>query len=124
MISRISRLLGIVLALLPVTAASAKTLFQIGKLDHSNAEFAQAPGDFNHVTQDGLFAIGQSDAKKDWPYVHAGPGDAWAGAKPHSFHILFDLKTVPAEGMCKLTIDLLDTQKPTPPRADHSNPVS
>ncbi|MGA2500732.1 MAG: polysaccharide lyase family protein [Tepidisphaeraceae bacterium] len=113
---RNSRLLGIVLAILPVTAVPAKTLFQVGKPDRSNAEFAQAPGDYSHVTLDGLFAIGQSDPKKDWPYVHPGPGDAWAGAKQHSFHILFDLKAMPADGTCKLTIDLLDTQKPTPPR--------
>ncbi|MFI5381432.1 MAG: polysaccharide lyase family protein [Tepidisphaerales bacterium] len=116
MTSRTARFLAIVLASLPMTTLSAKTLFQIGKPDHSNAEFAQAPADYSNVKQDGLFAIGQSDPKKDWPYVHPGPNDAWAGAKQHSFHILFDLKAVPAEGICKLTIDLLDTQKPTPPR--------
>ncbi len=111
-----SRFLGIVLATLTVTPVPAKTLFQIGKPDQSNTEFAQAPRDYGLIKQDGLFAVGQSDPKRDWPYVHAGPGDAWAGTKQHTFHILFDLKTVPADGTCTLTLSLLDTQKPTPPR--------
>ncbi|MEI7909239.1 MAG: polysaccharide lyase family protein [Verrucomicrobiota bacterium] len=105
---------GLLLTVVP--AAEARTLWQIGKTDHSNAEFALAPNGFSQFKQDAFFVIGESDPHHDWPYVHPGPGDSWAGARPHTFTILFGVQGVPAAGECKLCFDLLDTQHSSPPK--------
>ena len=65
-------------------AREQATVFQIGKPDGDYAEFALA-GDFNAYTRqfphDVDFVVGQSDAKRDWPFIHPGPTDAWAGGR-------------------------------------------
>ena len=43
--------------------AESKILWQIGKADASNAEFALAPGGYAKFKQDGFFVVGQSDPK-------------------------------------------------------------
>jgi hypothetical protein len=96
-------------------AADARPLWQIGQPDGSNAEFALAPGGFDQFREDAFFVVGESDAKRDWPYVQPGPGDAWAGSRTHTFTILFALKTLPAGGECRLKVNLLDTQNAAPP---------
>jgi len=59
-----------------VTAAEPeKLLWQIGKPDSDNSEFALAPDGYRRFEQDGLFIVGESDARKDWSYVHPGPVD-------------------------------------------------
>ena len=65
--------------------------------------------------EDGFFVVGRSDAKKDWPYVHPGPEDGWAGGRQHSFTVLFGVAAAPEAGECKLLVDLVDTQGRTPP---------
>ena len=109
--------LALLLAL-PARGADADlgVLWQIGKPDTNNAEFALAPRSYDQFKADGFFVVGQSDPSRDWPYVHPGPGDAWAGGREHTFTILFGLKTVPGEGDCRFTADLLDTQSQNPPR--------
>jgi len=99
-----------------VFAAEMTPLWQIGKADGNNAEFALAPGGYAQFRNDGFFVVGVSDAKKDWPYVHPGPVDGWAGARPHTFVVLFGLKAVPAAGECRLQLNLLDTQSAGPPK--------
>ncbi len=97
-------------------AESANVLWQIGKADGNNAEFALAPGGFAQFKNDGLFVVGSSDAKRDWPYVQPGPVDGWAGGRPHTFVVLFGLKAAPGAGDCRLQFNLLDTQNPSPPK--------
>ncbi len=80
------------------TAADNAWLWQVGQQDHKNTEFALAPNDFNRFSQDGFFLVGASDSQRDWPYVHPGLQDAWAGGRPHPFTILFVLKKTPAPG--------------------------
>lgn len=99
-----------------LTAAAEPVLWRLGTPDNQNAEFALAPGQYAQFRDDGFFVIGPSDAKADWPYVHPGPGDGWAGSRPHTFTILFGLKTAPAAGSCRLRLDLLDTHSSSPPR--------
>lgn len=94
----------------------ASLLWEIGKADRNNAEFALAPGGYAQFKNDGFFVGGVSDPKQDWPYVHPGPADAWAGAKSHTFIVLFGLKTVPAAGECRLQLNLIDRQASAPPR--------
>jgi alpha-mannosidase len=96
--------------------AKQPLLWEIGKADRGNAEFALAPGGWGQFKNDGFFVVGASDAKKDWPYVHPGPADAWAGAKPHTFIVLFGLKAVPAAGTCRLQVNLIDQHGTAPPK--------
>jgi len=95
-------------------ADELKLLWQIGKSDNSTAEFALAPGEYGSYTDDGLFLVGISGPKHDWPYVHPGPDDTWAGGRSHTFTILFALKQkLSAEA--RLAIDLVDTHGDSPP---------
>jgi len=91
-------------------------LWQIGVPGRTNGEFALAPNGYNRFAQDAFFIVGHSDSKRDWPYAHPGPADSWAGQREHTFTILFGIKNPPASGDCRLRIDLLDTQKQTPPQ--------
>jgi len=90
-------------------------LWEIGKADRSNAEFALAPGGYAQFQNDGFFVVGSSDPKRDWPYVHPGPVDSWAGSRPHTFIVLFGLKALPAAGDCRLEFRLIDAQGISPP---------
>ncbi len=96
-------------------AAHAGVLWQIGKADHNNSEFALALKGYNQFREDGFFVVGRSDSKRDWPYVHPGPHDGWAGGSPHTFSIVFGAKSAQADGECKLIIDLVDTQNRSAP---------
>jgi hypothetical protein len=95
---------------------SGKFLWQIGLPDNNYAEFALAPNGYGQIRDDGFAVIGQFDARRDWPYCQPGPGDPWAGGKPHTFTIIFGLKETPRDGNCTLLIDLLDTHKNSPPQ--------
>ncbi|MCY3021686.1 MAG: polysaccharide lyase family protein [Planctomycetota bacterium] len=115
--AHISILLALgLLAVAAFGAEEAKTLWEIGKSDNNNAEFALAPGSYAQFKDDGFYVVGQSDPKRDWPYVHPGPADGWAGGGQHTFTIAFGLKAAPQGGDCKLVVDLLDTQGKTPPK--------
>lgn len=92
-----------------ISADRTETLWQIGKPDRDTREFALAPGNYSQFKADGFFVVGKSDPKQDWPYVHPGPIDGWAGGSPHIFTILFGLKEAQASGACKLVIDLADS---------------
>ncbi|MFO1512629.1 MAG: polysaccharide lyase family protein [Verrucomicrobiota bacterium] len=96
--------------------AGEQVLWQIGKADKSNAEFALAPGGHADFKDDGFYVVGDANAETNWPYVHPGPSDAWAGARRHTFSILFNLKRSPAAGNCRLLVQLLDTHSSGPPK--------
>ena len=113
--------LGFIYAAVLALVASASTcgaanhvLWQIGTLDHNDAEFALAPGDYTRFKDDAFYIVGKSNAKQDWPYIHPGPADNWAGHKAHTFIILFGTKGT-ATGTCKLNIDFADTHSQRPP---------
>ena len=98
-------------------AAPAATVFQIGVADGDYREFALA-GNYQAYLQtfphDADFVVGQSDPKKDWPWIQPGPSDAWAGSRAHTFKITFDLPEV-AAGYYRLALDFVDTQGAEPP---------
>lgn len=103
----------------PVPIAAADTLmplWQIGRADKNNAEFALAPKNYQGYREDGFFIVGRSDPKEAWPYVHPGPVDSWAGGRTHTFAIVFGVKQAAPDGTCQLVFDLLDTQGQTPPK--------
>lgn len=95
-------------------AADSQLLWEIGRRDGQNAEFALAPGRYRDFRDDGLFVVGRSNSKRDWPYVHPGPHDSWAGGKEHTFAIVFGLKNAPGEGECRLKLAFVDTQGQAP----------
>ncbi len=90
-------------------------LWQIGRRDHDNREFALAPRGYASFREDGFFVVGQSNPMRDWPYVHPGPDDSWAGMRRHTFTIAFGLRTVPAGGNCRLVVALIDAHRRLPP---------
>ncbi len=98
-----------------VHAAENQALWRIGKADAGNAEFALAPAGYQQYREDAFFIIGRSDPKRDWPYTHPGPADAWAGQRQHAFTVLFGLKQAPAGGNGNLTLAFVDTQAGAPP---------
>ena len=99
-----------------VVAADDVLLWQIGQPDNDVREYALAPNHYDQFRQDGFFVIGSSDPARDWPYVHPGPVDGWAGSRTHTFTIVFGLQQIPDSGTCKLQIDLVDTQRGAPPK--------
>lgn len=96
-------------------------MWTIGRADNSASELALGPGGYKNFLardfgyEDRFFLIGASDEKNDFPYVLPGPADTWGGTwgtsgwRTHETTILFTLSKVPAKGMCKLVIDLVDS---------------
>jgi hypothetical protein len=108
--------LGLCCATHSLRAAEGPTLWRIGSPDRNNAEFALAPKSYSQFKSDGFFVVGESDSRRDWPYVHPGPSDSWAGGRAHSFTILFGVQNPIPVGECQLVIDLLDAQSGGPPK--------
>ncbi|MDO6431097.1 polysaccharide lyase family protein [Flavitalea sp. BT771] len=88
-------------------------LWQIGKPDNSFNEFAGAPDQGSRFERDGVFIVGRSHEKTDWPFAHPGPDDAWAGSRQHSFSILFGVKDLSSTDSCRLQFKLADTHDRT-----------
>lgn len=109
-------LLGILWWSAATIAAEERALWRIGKADGSTAEFALAPNGYQKFREAGFYAVGRSDSRTDWPYVQPGPGDGWAGNRPHAFVILFGVRNAPSEGSCRLVLLLADTHAGSPPR--------
>jgi predicted alpha-1,2-mannosidase len=114
--------LSAVLTCAATCAAEGKQIWKIGSPDGKYAEFALAgtggtdweyPWDWTHKV---VYTVGQSDAKLNWPFIHPGPDDHWAGTAQHSFTILFGLKRVADEGDGHLEVRLVDTHSVSPPR--------
>jgi hypothetical protein len=89
----------LVLACQKATAAS-KTLWQIGKFDHSSAEFNQVGT--GRVISGGtlpqtpvLYIIGKSNPNTDWRAFQPGSANVRAGHRPHPYSIQFDLPNAP-----------------------------
>ena len=73
---------------------SAEVVWQIGQPDRAYGEFAVAAnwGAFaDQFNEPPVFVVGEDDPAKDWPFIHPGPVDQWAGARRHSFEIQFNL---------------------------------
>jgi hypothetical protein len=103
----------------PPVNAQARTLWSIGKSDGSSADLAIDTEDFikypTRFPAGPMFVVGRSNAKHDWPHVHPGPLDTWAGGRPHTFTILFGLRSVPDGEAYRLVVKVLDTNRPEPP---------
>ncbi|OJV14937.1 MAG: hypothetical protein BGO21_19915 [Dyadobacter sp. 50-39] len=102
-------------------AAKQKTVWKIGEADNSPSGMALAPDGYKRFLEkdfgyeDNFFLVGQSDSRKDWPYVLPGPVNGWGGTggtsgiRSHFLTVLFDIKRKPASGKWKLVVDVLET---------------
>lgn len=102
-----------------VASAAEQTVVQIGKADHSYRDLAIA-GDYGQFVrafaQKGVvFDAAKGDASRDWPFIHPGPVDTWAGGTVHPFKIRFQLSDAP-RGRFVLRIGMVNTHYGVPPR--------
>ena len=108
-------------------SSSEKTLWQIGKADNSDAEFALAPSGYDKFLEkdfgweDKYYVIGNSDSKKNCAYILPGPQDDWGGSNglagwhAASLNILFKLNHPQPQDKFNLIIDLMDISAKNPP---------
>ncbi len=122
MIPRALLILCAILILATGLCAAETTLWQIGQFDNCYEDLA-IPHDYGAYNgtypKDVAFIVGKSDPAKDWPFIHPGPTDAWAGSRAHPFQVLFDLSGEPT-GVFGLTIDLVSTHGGDAPVLDLS----
>lgn len=102
----------------PADKPPSTILWQIGEADNDTEDLALAPNGYKRYSQDGYFVAGYSDPKTDWPYVHPGPLDGWAGTTPKVFTIIFSVAKLPLEGECQLQFDFVDVHKMQPPKLE------
>jgi hypothetical protein len=86
-------------------------LWQIGRPDGSVADLAGEADRGDKFENDGVFIVGKSKEKMDWPWAQPGPDDGWAGNRQHSFFVLFGIKDLPTADSCHLRVRLLDTHQ-------------
>lgn len=102
-----------------VPGRSSGLLWEIGKADRDTAELALAREGWQRYSSEfpagPVYVVGRSDPKKDWPYVHPGPADRWAGSQQHTFTVLFGLEKEVPQGECRLILQLVDTHDKNPP---------
>lgn len=110
-----------------MVSAQQKTIWEIGKSDHSSAGMALAPSDYAHFLasdfgwEDRFYLVGYSDAAKEWPYAMPGPADEWGGTgntsgiRSQVLNILFGLGNVAGNSKGTLIIELLDYKGNLPP---------
>jgi hypothetical protein len=100
-------------------AADPDLVWQIGTLDGSPGEFALgAKEDYASFSKrfgdEVPFALGASDVGRDFPYIHPGPMDVWAGARAHTVRVAFALPGEPA-GTYLLLVGLCRSHYAYPP---------
>ena len=97
--------------------AEENIVWEIGKFDGNYEEFA-IPHDFAAYPvafpDDVTYTVGKDDCAKSWPFIHPGPADGWAGARPHPFTIVFNMPEKP-KGFYELRVGLVNTHDAMPP---------
>ncbi|MBM3495308.1 MAG: hypothetical protein FJX72_13450, partial [Armatimonadetes bacterium] len=92
-------------------------LWQLGKRDSTYAEFAVA-GNYGayaaRFKRDPVARIGTQSPEQQWPFIHPGPGDAWAGSRAHRFRIEFTAGDIRGP-VCRLTIGMVNTHNAAAP---------
>ncbi|WP_326598354.1 polysaccharide lyase family protein [Streptomyces sp. NBC_01803] len=97
--------------------ATGQPLVVVGSFDHKGLEFALSPaGNSRYLATfpNGVdYRHGVSRPATDWPYLHPGPADAWAGRRRHLFTLRFALDAAPT-GALGLALWLTDTHATIP----------
>lgn len=105
---------------LAARAAGNPTVFSIGVPDGDYHDLAIAGKYAAYARQfadDVHYVVGQSDPRRDWPYIQPGPADNWAGNRTHPFQIHFQLAQ-PETNYCRLVIDFIGAHPTDPPLLD------
>lgn len=91
----------------------------VGTFDRRSLELALAPGGYDQFLTrfpGGVdYTHGVSAPATDWPYLHPGPADRWAGSAAHTFRLRFTLDAVPPEDLA-VAVWLIDAHASTPGR--------
>lgn len=103
------------LLLAPLRAQAPEPLVRIGAPGGGNAGFQFAPGGYRSFRDDAVFVAGRSSPAADWPYVHPGPQDGWAGGRAHCFRVVFDVASVPPGAVGEFELGTLDAHAQLPP---------
>lgn len=86
----------------------------VGTFDRKSLELALAPGGYNQFLTRFPNGVDYTHGvSSDWPYLHPGPADRWAGSKAHTFTLRFGLDAVPAKDLA-LAVWLIDTHATIP----------
>lgn len=93
-----------------VTVAG-RPIATVGTFDHKSLELALAPGGYAQYPT--RYPNGVDFPATDWPYLHPGPADAWAGRKAHRFTLRFSLGATPAADPW-LAVWLIDSHATNP----------
>jgi alpha-mannosidase len=105
-------------SIFPASARDTATVFQVGNPDGDYGEFAIA-GNYaafaKQFPHDVDFTVGQSNPKEQWPFIHPGPQDMWAGGRAHAFKLTFTLPQLES-GYYRLVVDFVSAQGAAPPR--------
>lgn len=105
-------------ALLGSGRAGADQLWSLGVDDQNYAEFALS-GDYasfsKRFPQDASVEIGSPDVTAEWPWIHPGARDAWAGSRTHTFAITFDLPDGCDAPAFELMVDTVAAHYGSPP---------
>jgi hypothetical protein len=108
-------------ASLSSVTVTGRPIAVIGDFDRKSLELALAPGGYNQYSarfpNGADYTFGVSTPKNDWPYLHPGPDDKWAGSKAHTFKFRFDL--VALQDLV-LAVWLIDTHATIPGKLDVS----
>jgi len=107
---------ALAVCLLFVATCTAQPVWSIGQGDGSHRDLALfgTYGDFARTFSAPLrFVVGTSEAGSDWPGVHPGPADLWAGGKKHPMEVEFQLPEV-KPGSYLLRIALVSTHGARP----------
>ncbi len=89
-------MLLLILSALPAGAAE-RALWTIGIENGSSREFGRQVN-FADPRDEVVFRVGVSRDPADWPASHPGSSNAGAGARPHTYTIVFNLEDRPAAG--------------------------
>ncbi|PRX50441.1 polysaccharide lyase family 4-like protein [Prauserella shujinwangii] len=102
---------------------SGRPVAVVGEFDRKGLELALSPNGYAQYPArfpDGAdYLHGVSTPGADWPYLHPGPADRWAGSRAHTFRFRFDLPSAP-EADLVLAMWLIDTHASIPGRVEIS----
>ncbi len=96
-------------------AAGATTLWEIAPPAGQPRGFLLGPAGYQAYKNDPVYVVGRSSPAADWPYIHPGPDDAWAGSRPHTFTVAFSLGDRVPGGSYVLHVGLADEHDVDPP---------
>ncbi|SFA95026.1 Polysaccharide lyase family 4, domain III [Amycolatopsis marina] len=89
----------------------------IGEFDRKSLELALAPAGYAsylaRFPNGADYTHGVSAPGTDWPYLHPGPADRWAGSRAHTSRLRFRLPSAPGHDLV-LAVWLIDTHASIP----------